>query len=530
MRRFFSYGPLDKDLHYFVPRTELIDDIYSRLIGEDPQKNGHYITVWGPRQTGKTWLMQQVLARLQADERFDVLKINLESLKYETDAIKIAGKIAEKISGMLKIELPLVTDQDQFQGIFKNGILNRPVILILDEFDALPEVAIGFLVSAFRNIYNTRLDEMNLLSGEKAFLLHGVALIGIRGALGIENVKGSPFNVQKSLHIPNLTLAEVEGLFEWFSRESGQKVETDVVAKLYRETSGQPGLTCWFGELLTEAYNNNSERPISMDVFHESYAAAIHTIPNNNILNIISKVKHPPYRQWILKLFKTDDKITFHFDDPQINYLYLNGVIEAEKVGSTDYFVKFSSSFVQTRLFNYFSGELFDDMGQLVEPFENLDNVLTPDGVDIRNLLGCYRKYLLKNKEWLLKDAPRRKDLRIFEAVYHFNLYMYLVEFFKSRGGKVYPEFPTGNGKIDLIIRYQGKTYGLELKSFSHEAALENALEQAARYAVQLGLQQIAIAFFVEAIDDARRQAFEADIQDSETGITISPIFIEMGG
>ncbi len=78
MRSFSSDGPVDPDLDYYAPRLKLIDRRYSQLIGEDYKKGGHYITVWAPRQTGKTWVMQEVLLRLQADERFDVLKLNLE--------------------------------------------------------------------------------------------------------------------------------------------------------------------------------------------------------------------------------------------------------------------------------------------------------------------------------------------------------------------------------------------------------------------------------------------------------------------
>ncbi|MCP4696847.1 MAG: hypothetical protein GY862_08355, partial [Gammaproteobacteria bacterium] len=42
--------------HYHVPRLELADFAYRQLLG-DPDEGGHYITVWDPRQTGKTWLM-----------------------------------------------------------------------------------------------------------------------------------------------------------------------------------------------------------------------------------------------------------------------------------------------------------------------------------------------------------------------------------------------------------------------------------------------------------------------------------------
>lgn len=60
MRTFVSYGPVNVDAHYYAPRTTLIDFAYQQLLGENPEKDGHYITVWAPRQTGKTWIMQQV--------------------------------------------------------------------------------------------------------------------------------------------------------------------------------------------------------------------------------------------------------------------------------------------------------------------------------------------------------------------------------------------------------------------------------------------------------------------------------------
>ncbi|MGE5342812.1 MAG: hypothetical protein ACM3SY_15165 [Candidatus Omnitrophota bacterium] len=63
MRHFRSYGPLDPDLNYFAPRKELIEKTCVQLAGEDPSKGSHYFTFWAPRQTGKTWLMQQILAK-----------------------------------------------------------------------------------------------------------------------------------------------------------------------------------------------------------------------------------------------------------------------------------------------------------------------------------------------------------------------------------------------------------------------------------------------------------------------------------
>ena len=135
---------------------------------------------------------------------------------------------------------------------------------------------------------------------------------------------------------------------------------------------------------------------------------------------------------------------------------------------------------------------------------------------------------MLKNKHWLLKNAPRRSDLKIYEAVFHFNLYMYLSSFIKRFDGEVYPEFPTGNGKIDLIVKYEGKIYGIELKTYTDIPGYKKALKQAAHYGRQLGLKEISLIFFVESIDDESRKKYETDFDDPETGVKVTPVFVEI--
>ena len=223
-----------------------------------------------------------------------------------------------------------------------------------------------------RNIYNINKEQLNLPLEQRKYLLHSVALIGVRSVLGIENPKGSPFNVQRNVHIPNLTFEEVEEMFGWHERESEQTIDQEVIERLYYETKGQPGLTSWFGELLTE---------------------------------------------------------------------------------------------------------------------------------------GCH----------------------LFKAVFHFNLYMYLSSFINGFHGEVYPEFPTGNGKIDLIIKYKKKIYGIELKTYTNAPGYKEALKQAAKYGRQLGLDKISLIFFVETINDESREKYEADFEDEETGVRVEPVFVATG-
>jgi hypothetical protein len=385
-----------------------------------------------------------------------------------------------------------IDDENKFQEIFKKGVLARPLILILDEFDAIKEMGINALVSAFRNIYIRRLDEEGQPTDQKTYLLHGVALIGVRSVLGIENQEGSPFNVQRSIHIPNLTFAEVEAMFKWYEKESGQKVEEEVVRELYDETRGQPGLTCWFGELLKETYNHDIKKPITMTNFREAYGAATHILPNNNILNIISKVKKSPYDEKVIDLFETRDKIAFNFDDKELNYLYMNGVIDEEKVGLEEYYVRFSCPFVQKRIFNYFSRQIFKHLGQLIHPLDAMKDAITEETLHIPNIIKRYQAYLKKNHDIFFKNVPRRKDdMRIYEAIYHFNLFRYLHDLLWAREVEVIPQFPTGNGKVDLILKYREKIYALELKSYKDMYRYEKAIDQAGEYGMQMGLKEI---------------------------------------
>ncbi len=533
MRRFSSYGPINTKLDYHAPRKELIERAYSRLTGERTDEDGHYITVWAPRQCGKTWVMQEAVQKIRKSGNYEVGIITMErakEVKKEKDVLEI---LIEKLQSTFEKSLPQIKTFKKIPTLFTKQNFQKPVILIIDEFDALEEVFINRFAGIFRDMYISRTNESNKPSRDKTFLLHGLALIGVRSVLGIENKSGSPFNVQRSLHIPNLTFDETMGIFQWYEKESGQNVEQDVLDRLFYETNGQPGLTCWFGELLTETYNEEKEKPITMKRFKYVFTEATHVLPNNNILNIISKAKEEPYKDLVLKLFKTDRKIEFRYDDEELNYLYMNGIIDIDRQtndkGESEVYCKFSNPFVQGRLFNYFARKLFGYMGTLVEPFRNMDDVVTETDLNIRNLMKLYQTYLEKNKEWLFKDAPRRNDLKIYEAVYHFNLFSYLYEFLRDKGGGVLPEFPTGNGKIDLIVKYGGKMYGLELKSFTDHAAHQISLKQAARYGKQLNLSEVFLLVFVPAIDETNRNKYETDYRDTETKVTVKPIFIETG-
>lgn len=504
MRRFHSYGPVDPSEHFCVERRELVEACVAQLVG-NPDKGGHYFTLWAPRQTGKTWLMRRAMAEIQArfGERFLIGSFSMGSTAMDDD--EPVEAFLERVPHLLDVGFQRqVEAPSSWQGwmdLFRPGVgvFDRPVILLIDELDDLPSPVIDRLVRLFREMYLQR----------ERYLLHGLALVGVRAVLGVDSERGSPFNIQRSLRVPNLTAVEVEELFDQYRRESGQVVEAEVPALVFEATRGQPGLVGWFGELLTEKYNPGRDQPIARTTWQHVYSRACAAEWNNTILNLIKKAREP-YRSEVISLY-TDPNVPFSLDKDWCSYLYLNGIIDqAPMPGDADddrLVCRFSSPFVQLRLYAALTDDLFGDKGPIlaIEPGDFLDDVFTPDGLRVSPLLARYRGYLKRLKArgvdpW--QGQPRRRDLHLTEAVGHFHLYAWLRDAV-GRRCSISPEFPTGNGKVDLVVRTKEHTGLIEVKSFTDMYELGLSHAQAAGYARKLGLPDATLAVFVPVEDEA---------------------------
>ncbi|MGE0084341.1 MAG: hypothetical protein AB7S75_07950 [Desulfococcaceae bacterium] len=64
--------------------------------------------------------------------------------------------------------------------------------------------------------------------------------------------------------------------------------------------------------------------------------------------------------------------------------------------------------------------------------------------------------------------------------MFNFVLYRYIFDFLGTLRARVWPEFPTGNGKIDILIRYADRMYAVELKTYTDEYGYREAVAQAA--------------------------------------------------
>ncbi len=503
MRTFHSYGPVDCRHHFCVARTELVQRCAEQLVGI-PDEGGHYFTIWSPRQCGKTWLMRRAAEKVETvyPNRFTIGMMSMQGIimeKGDGDAVLFL-QLARTIREAFKIEtLPPRTWDDWINWFAKDiGLFKKPLILLIDEFDSLPSGVIDRLVTLFRDMYLKR----------ESYLLHGLALIGVRAVLGVESLRGSPFNIQRSLHVPKFTPAEVTDLFDQYQAESGQAIESEVVQTIYDVTRGQPGLVGWFGELLTEKYSPDHTSTIGLPIWEDVYEAALHTEWNNNLLNLIKKAQGS-YTDYLLELFTKTD-VPFSIRAEWCSYLYLNGIIDSlesrDTSGKKIFVCRFASPFVQNCLFEVFTTTIAGERLPLMalDPLDTLADVFEKDTIDLPALLERYKSYLNRLRAKGLnpwKDQPRRTDLHYTEAVGHFHLYAWLREALMDYC-TIAPEFPTGNGKVDLHLRC-GNTRGIiEVKSFRSQAHLARSGVQAAAYARSLGYATACVALFVPVQDE----------------------------
>jgi hypothetical protein len=121
------------------------------------------------------------------------------------------------------------------------------------------------------------------------------------------------------------------------------------------------------------------------------------------------------------------------------------------------------------------------------------------------------------------KDQPRRSDLNYTEAVGHFHLYAWLHAAI-GRRCVTSQEFPTGNGKVDIHIRCNGRKGIVEVKSFVDMSETRKATEQAAAYARSLGLNAVTLALLVPVADEAILDKLSGENRSQDVTVTVVAI------
>jgi len=295
MREFNTTGPCDPALHYTVMREALMAVCIEKV------KKGRYITLFAPRQAGKTTFFKILLNALDKD--FTSIWLSFENLKnvskeafYRELNYELRYELSKHdISSELTIHDPI--DLKHFFAKRRDNV--KPIVLVIDEFEGIPNCVLSEVMHTFRKIYHKREEHC----------LHSLLLVGVSTIAELVVTGASPFNIAEELQIPYFTFAEVTTLISQYVAESEQVFEDNVIRAIYENTQGQPGLVCALCSYIVEKLATDRCQPVTMEHYYRAQHHFLTERFDKNIINIVQKAREK--RTFMLRLLFDDEPVAF---------------------------------------------------------------------------------------------------------------------------------------------------------------------------------------------------------------------------
>ena len=335
MRTFGTQGPVNLKENYVVSRTEEIADFVDRV------KKGKYIVLFAPRQTGKTTLFRSAIDTLIADAYFPI-QLNFEAYVDLTPAafygyfIKDIHRAIEHVfekkdatpSETLNqfFDDTEVTDHLSMRNFFQQlpRFLTHPdngqkVVIIIDEFDAIPPDAVRGFLHSLRYIY---------LDNSRLRCPYSVGIVGVKNITQLNYDRSiSPFNIQDEFHLPNFTLTQVRELLEQYTEEVGQAFASEVITAIHKQTAGQPFLVNRCAQILTEEMDIPKNETITLTHFSKVHKQLLRE-RNSNIEQLLTNIRtNPRFESLLMRIVSYERGVRFNIDNEIIDELVTYGVI-----------------------------------------------------------------------------------------------------------------------------------------------------------------------------------------------------------
>ena len=434
MRRFGTQGRVYPDKHYVVPRTEEIADFIARI------KEGRYIVLFAPRQTGKTTFFRLALEALATQDityfpiqlDFQIVRNTEPAIFYERLYYMIRQEIEvvfqrqeKKLSAALTQFLEETQLTDEFSMIIffqrlSSLLQNKRVVIVIDEFDGIPQTVVSEFLYALRHIY---------LSDEPR-CPHSVGIIGVKSINQLNYDRSvSPFNIQDEFNLPNFTLEQVQELLGQYTNEVGQAFAPEVIESIHKQTAGQPVLVNRFAQILTEELGIPKTETISMPHFTTAHTQLLQE-RSTNIDHLTTNIRRDPrFESVLMRIMAGDEGVDFNLDDDIMSELATYGVIKRGADGMCDilnpiYLYCILRAFKP--VVNGLEQEYFSE-----DTDDPTSDYLTPTGqIELEALLDNFRDFIARVGFRILQvpDTPQ-------ESVGRHLLLAYLDAFVKRIGG-----------------------------------------------------------------------------------------------
>jgi len=506
-RRFNIAGPCVPSKHYMLPPErrlpgvrELIDDEY-------------YFVIQAPRQVGKTTCFRSLAAALTEEGHYTALHASCErGQAVGSDVATGVQLVCEAITSSAEIHLseelrPPAIDTSMSGGSRLNDLLQRwsqasprPVVLFLDEIDALYDDLLISVLRQLRDGYPNRPDAFP----------HALALIGLRDVRDYKVRDGhtprlgtaSPFNIKvESLTLRNFTADEVTELLEQHTTETGQGFEAAALELVWELTRGQPWLVNALARQLVEREVPDRSTPITRADVERAREAIIER-RDTHLDSLIDRLREPRVQRIIEPILAGNLVLGDRLDD-DIAFAEDLGLVERRNGGHLRIANPIYAEVIPRALAN---------ATQATIPYETAWYVRDDGSLDMRGLLEAFVGFWRQHGPELLAAQPYH------EAAPHLVLMAFLQRIVNG-GGFIDREYGIGRGRIDLLVRWpfddDVQREALELKVWrpGQTDPLSSGLTQLWDYLDGLGLDAGVLVIFdrrPEAPAWSERGVFEA--------------------
>ncbi len=479
MSRWFNIaGPCKADKHYTLSATSRLPDLPVLIEQES------YFVVHAPRQTGKTTAMLALAQQLTATGSYAAVLVSVEvgsAFNHDpgTAELAILGTWYDTISIRLPNELqpPVRQGQKEEPGRRIRAFLQtwaqsspRPLVLLIDEIDSLQDQTLISVLRQLRDGFPNRPENFP----------SSVGLIGLRDVRDYKVASGgsdrlntsSPFNIKvSSITLRNFNAAEVQELYQQHTEETGQIFTPEATATAFDLTQGQPWLVNALAKEVVEKMVK--DRSIAITKEHILQAKEILIARQDTHLDSLAeRLREPRIKAIIEPMLAGLELGDIPNDD--IQFVIDLGLCKMHPQGG----LTISNPIYREVLPRVLT----------VTPMASLPVIaptwLNPEGeLNIDALLEAFLKF------WRQHGEPLLGSTGYHEIAPHIVLMAFLHRVVNG-GGTLEREYAIGSDRMDLCLRYQDVTLGIELKVWREKKRdpQTEGIEQLESYLARLGL------------------------------------------
>jgi hypothetical protein len=435
-----------------------------------------YFVIHAPRQIGKTTAMLSLAEQLTASGKYVAAMVSAEVAQaYGHDIDKAELALLNAWQTALRYWLPAEFRPPGWSQLTTGSRISqalslwaeacpRPIVLLIDEIDALRDDALISVLRQLRDGYPRR---------PRGFP-SSVGLIGMRDVRDYKVASGgsdrlntaSPFNIKvESLTLRNFNELEVAELYQQHTDDTGQTFASEAIQLVFELTQGQPWLVNALARQLTEEIAPEPETTITPTMVEEAKEILI-CRQDTHLDSLAERLREDRIKAIIEPMLAGLELGDIPNED--IQFVQDLGLCRMDPLGGL-------------AIANPIYREVLPRV-LTVTPMASLPQTsptwLTTTGeLDTERLLHAFMDFWLQHGEALLKSASYA------EIAPHLVLMAFLHRVING-GGTLEREYAIGRDRMDLCLRYGSVILGIELKVWrtGRSDPLTKGLEQLEGY------------------------------------------------